>query len=564
MPLLSTFDAVSSRLARLAFGLLLGTSLAISAPIAFAQQRPGGQSQQEGGQATGQGGGQGSGQGIGQASAQGGQERRGGGDGEAARPGQPDARKFPAEATTRHTLDIGGKSLAFTATLGSVPLFDGEGGPLLAEIGFVAFRLDGADPTTRPLTFAVNGGPGAASAYLNLGTMGPWRLPLPTLSPSDMPATVPNAESWLPFTDLVFLDPVGAGYSWTNKTGDEARRRFWSVDSDIATLAVSIRKWVEKENRQVSPKFLVGESYGGFRVPKLARALQGEQGVGIRGIVMVSPVLDFAWRFQNRHTPMRWVTELPSMAAALREGKSAAPSSGKSPGGREALADVEAYAAGEYMADLLKGPRDPAAMDRIVGKVAGFTGLDADLVRRLGGRINSGTFLRERYRGEQRIGSAYDAGVTGLDPDPAAAFSRNEDPILDAIDAPLSAAMTDLYRRLGWRIDRPYRLLNREVGNQWMWGNRRSAPNALDDLRTALALDGRMRSLVVHGATDLVTPYFESKLLLDQLPALGGPDRYELKVYPGGHMFYTRDEARAAFRDDAAKLYRAATEQVGP
>ena len=267
MPLLSTFDAVSSRLARLAFGLLLGTSLAISAPIAFAQQRPGGQSQQEGGQATGRGGGQGSGQGIGQASAQGGQERRGGGDGEAARPGQPDARKFPAEATTRHTLDIGGKSLAFTATLGSVPLFDGEGGPLLAEIGFVAFRLEGADPTTRPLTFAVNGGPGAASAYLNLGTMGPWRLPLPTLSPSDMPATVPNAESWLPFTDLVFLDPVGAGYSWTNKTGDEARRRFWSVDSDIATLAVSIRKWVERKTGRSPPNSSSARAMAGFVCP---------------------------------------------------------------------------------------------------------------------------------------------------------------------------------------------------------------------------------------------------------------------------------------------------------
>lgn len=466
-----------------------------------------------------------------------------------------DARKLPAEQTTRHTLDVGGRSLAFTTTVGALPLFDGEGGPLIAEIGFVAFRLDGAEARGRPLAFLVNGGPGAASAFLNIGGLGPWRLPLETIAPSTLPVPVPNAESWLPFTDLVFLDPVGAGYSWTNQRGDDARRRFWSIDGDISSLAVAIRKFVERENRQASPKILVGESYGGFRVPKLARALQSDQGVGVRGLILVSPVLDFGWRFQNRHTPLRWASELPSMTAAARSGATAVT--------RDRLRDVEAYASGEFLADFLKGPRDAAAVQRMSERVAAFTGLDPALVARLGGRVDSSVFVREKNRGEQKIGSVYDALVTGFDPTPSAFMGRAEDPVLDAVDAPLTAAMTDLYRQWGWRLDRAYRVLNREVGNSWMWGNRRAAPEAFDDLRQAVALDANMRALVVHGATDLVTPYFENKLILDQLPAMGDADRVRLEVYPGGHMFYFRDDARKAFRADAERLVRAVSAGEG-
>jgi carboxypeptidase C (cathepsin A) len=476
------------------------------------------------------------------------------GQGQTERPrGEQDARKLPPERTTRHEIPLGNGRLAFTVTLGAIPLYDGEGGPVIAEIGFVAVRKADEEATRRPLAFLLNGGPGAASVFLNIGGVGPWRLPLDTIAPSVDPAVVPNAETWLPFTDLVFLDPVGAGYSWTNQRGDDARRRFFSVDGDISALAVAIRKYVEREGRQASPKILVGESYGGFRVPKLARALQSEQGVGVRGLVMVSPVLDFGWRFQNRHTPLRWIAELPSMTAAARGGTIT----------RESLADVEAYAATEYVADLLRGQRDRAALDRMSARVAGFTGLDPALVRRLGGRVEASVFVRERNRGQERIGSLYDALVTGLDPNPLAYLSRAEDPILDAVDAPLTAAMTDLYRQWGWQVDRPYRVLNREVGNSWMWGNRRSAPESLDDLRQAAALDPALRALVVHGATDLVTPYFESKLLIDQLPPLGDPDRIRLEVYPGGHMFYFREDARRALRDDVAALVAAATVRDG-
>jgi carboxypeptidase C (cathepsin A) len=307
----------------------------------------------------------------------------------------------------------------------------------------------------------------------------------------------------------------------------------------------------------VSPKFLVGESYGGFRAPKIAHALQTEQGVGVNGLVLLSPVLDFGWRFQDRHSPMRWVAELPSMAATVREGsmpgQTAAPPD---------LADVERYARGEYMADLLRGTGDAAALDRMSAAVARFTGLDPALVRRLGGRVDANTFLRERGRAEGVIGSAYDATVTGPDPYPQSAISRPDDPILTGSEAVLTSTMTDLYRRLGWRIDRPYRLLSREVGGNWMWGGRRIAPQSVDELREALALDPRMRVLVAHGASDIVTPYFENRLILDQLPAFA-PDRLRFSLYGGGHMFYSREASRQAFRADAEALYKAAVEPRG-
>jgi carboxypeptidase C (cathepsin A) len=479
-----------------------------------------------------------------------GENRPNGGDKEAGgEGGREQAMRLPAPSVTQHTLDLGDRRLEFTATLGAVPLYDGEGGPLIAEVATMAFTRPAENGRPRPVTFLLNGGPGAASAYLNIGAIGPWRLPLSHIAPSASAMTVPNPQTWLDFTDLVFIDPVGTGYSWGGGRGEDSRRRFFSVDGDIQSLATVIRKWIERNDRQDSPKFVVGESYGGFRGPKIVRQLQAGQGVGVAGLVLVSPVLDFGWRFQDRHSPMRWVTELPSMTAAARD---------NTPAGTDVIdprdtKDVEDYAAGEFMTDLLRGVNDGQAVERMAARVSGFTGLDIALVKRLSGRVDSATFVRERGRETREVGSLYDATVVGPDPNPSAAVSRPEDPVLDGSEAPLSSAMTDLYRRLGWRIDRPYKLLSEEVGASWQWGGRRTAPEAVGDLREALALDKALHVLVVHGGYDLVTPYFENRLILNQLPAFDG--RLDLSVYRGGHMFYMRDAARSAFRADAEKLY---------
>ena len=456
-------------------------------------------------------------------------------------------RRLPADTTTDHVVELPGRTIHFKATAGSLPLNDGEGA-LQAEVAYVAYVMGGE--TKRPVTFVFNGGPGAASAYLGLGALGPWRLPLDRVAVSTPPALQPNAETWLDFTDLVFIDPPGTGYSRIAASGDDARRRFWSVDGDAEALAVFIRKWIEQAGRQASVKFIAGESYGGFRAPKVARKLQ-EQGVGIRGLVMISPVIDFGSFGERRHAPMSWVAHLPSMAAATldRAGKF----------DREALREVERYAAGDYLLDLLKGERDTAAVARISTRVAALTGLDPALVRRLAGRVDSGTFQREAHRQQGLVGSAYDPNITAYDPYPTSPTSHFSDPVLDDTRAPITAAMTDLYQHvLNWRVDQPYQLLNREVSSRWDWGRGRSPPEVVDDLRNDLASDPMVRVLVVHGANDLVTPYFGSQLLIDQLPAYGSAERLKLAVYGGGHMFYNRDVSRRALHDDAEALVRAA------
>jgi carboxypeptidase C (cathepsin A) len=462
-------------------------------------------------------------------------------------------RELPADSTTDQAVELPGRTLRFKATAGSIPLNNGDNGALLAEVAYVAYVMDG-EPR-RPVTFVFNGGPGAASAYLDLGAIGPWRLPFDRLAVSVPPALVPNRETWLDFTDLVFIDPPGTGYSRIAPSGEEGGRQFWSVDGDADALAVFIRKWVEQAGRQSSVKFIAGESYGGFRAPKIARKLQ-DKGVGIRGLVMISPVIDFAGFGERRHAPMSWVAHLPSMAAAALDAKGQYS--------RDALREVERYAAGDYLLDLLKGERDGAAVARMSARVAALTGLDPALIKRLAGRVDSGTFQRELHRAQGLVGSAYDPNITAYDPYPTSPNSHFSDPVLDDTRAPITTAMTDLYQHvLNWRVEKPYALLNHEVSSRWNWGRGRVGPEVVDDLRNELATDPLVRVLVAHGANDLVTPYFGNQLLLDQLPVYGSADRVKLAVYAGGHMFYNRDASRQALREDAAALFRAALAPAG-
>ena len=183
--------------------------------------------------------------------------------------------RLPPDSTTKQTLALPGRTLDFTATAGSIRLFDDKGEPQ-ADIAYTAYQLDGADPRTRPVTFLFNGGPGAASAWLQFGAAGPWRLAInaDAVTSSASPDLLPNAETWLDFTDLVFIDPVGTGYSRFVATGEDVRKRFFSVDGDVNSIAVMIRRWLEKSDRLLSPKFVAGESYGGIRGPKIVRNLQ--------------------------------------------------------------------------------------------------------------------------------------------------------------------------------------------------------------------------------------------------------------------------------------------------
>jgi carboxypeptidase C (cathepsin A) len=460
----------------------------------------------------------------------------------AARPG------LPADAVTEHTLTLPGRTLRFTATAGGITLSDAQGAAQ-ADLAFVAYQLAGAAPETRPVTFVLNGGPGAASAWLQLGLLGPWRLPMEgaAAAPSAPPVVQDNADTWLDFTDLVFIDPVGTGYSELLAGGDEARRRYFSVRGDIDALAETIRRWLERNRRLGSPKFIVGESYGGFRAPELARVLADDQGVGVGGMVLISPMLDYGGH-SDAFDPLTPAELLPSMVATAR--------SMRGPVTRESLADAEAYATGDYLLDLVRGERDAAAIARRSARVAELTGLDPALVLRRHGEIGVGEFLREYRHDVGRIGSPYDATNTFADPDPRSAFRFGPDPMLETLTAPVTSAMLDLYaRQLHWQPDGQYRLLDYGINRQWDFGRGNDRPEAASALREALALDANLRVVVAHGFYDLVTPYYRSKLILDQIEPGAGAGRVRLVVYPGGHMFYTRDDSRAALRAAVLPLY---------
>ncbi|HEY1736911.1 MAG TPA: peptidase S10 [Methylovirgula sp.] len=449
---------------------------------------------------------------------------------------------LPAAVTTEHTLQVSStRTLHFKATAGAIRLSNAENGSPLADVSYVYYQLEGADPEKRPVTFAVNGGPGAASAWLDLGALGPWRIPMggDGRRPDANPIPQPNAETWLDFTDLVFIDPPGTGYSRILSSDSGVKKNFYSVDGDINALSVVIRKWLDENKRIGSRKFIVGESYGGFRAPKLAYRLEMHEGVGISGLLMLSPVLDFS-TFDGDTNPMVFVTHLPSMTAAARN------LSGNSGDPREKLADVEAYASGPYLVDIFKGERDQQALARMSDQVAKFTGLDPALVRKLGGRIDVSTFVRERDRASGKVDSVYDALTTGYDPYPHLAHGDFADPILDVLRAPFASAMTYVTQKeLNWFVDARYEILNDDVNRDWDWGAHAPA-EAVSDLRRILALDPDLTVTIVHGVTDLVTPYFASKLAIDQIPAMGNADRLELAVLAGGHMVYALDSSRAA------------------
>ena len=471
------------------------------------------------------------------------------------RDGSPDATKagdaprpFPAPASVRQVVRVDGRELAYTATVGSLPVRDAHG-KAIADVVYTAYTLDSArgDPN-RPVTFAFNGGPGAASVYLNLGAIGPKRVPFGTgESPSERPQLQDNPGTWLDFTDLVFIDPVGTGFSRSLVDAAETKTQFYAIKPDIEYLSRIVYDWLVKQQRLQSPKYVVGESYGGFRGPRITHYLQTKLGVGVSGVVLVSPLLDGPATSDGNLSPLPWVDTLPSIAAAHLESQGRLSA--------ETMAPVIAYARGPYAVDLLAGRSDPAATGRMVARVTELTGLDPQFVRRAGGRIETQAYLREKFRGEGKLGSRYDSNVTAFDPFPFAPDQETNDPILDGIIAPTTSAMVDFVTRIvGWKVDARYEALNEEVNRAWERGWFTDG-ESVTDLRQAVAIDPKMKVLIVHGWDDLSCPFMASVLIVDQMPPLGDLSRVQVKEYPGGHMFYARPESQRAMKADVRAVY---------
>jgi carboxypeptidase C (cathepsin A) len=453
---------------------------------------------------------------------------------------------LPADAHTQQSIRQDGNTLNYTATVGTLPVYDKEG-KKSGEVVFTAFTMDGAG---RPVTFAFNGGPGAASVYLNLGAIGPKRVQFgdPGDSPSDPAILKDNPATWLDFTDMVFIDPIGTGFSRSLVSAEETKKQFYSTEADIHYLSRIVYDWLVKNGRLASRKYLAGESYGGYRGPRITHYLQSQLGVAMNGVVLVSPYLNPTLDENADVSPMRWLMTLPSIAAAhLERQHKLTP---------EAMAQVIAYTRGEYAMDLLKGRSDPQAVSRIVKRVTEMTGLQEEFVRRAGGRLEIGAYLREEFREEGKIGSVYDSNVTGFDPYPYAPAQRGSDPLLESIVAPTTTAMVDFVTRVaGWKTEARYHALNYEVGTQWDFESSALRDGAVGDLREAVAADPKLRVLIVHGWNDLSCPFMGSVLTVDQMPVMGDATRVAVREYPGGHMFYSRPDSSAALRKEVQEMF---------
>ncbi len=453
---------------------------------------------------------------------------------------------LPADAHAQQSIELNGKTLHYTVTVGALPVRDADG-KTAGQVVLTAYTVEGDN---RPVTFAFNGGPGASSVYLNFGAIGPKHLAVGNEgdSPSDPAVLTDNPGTWLDFTDLVFVDPVGTGFSRSSVPEADAKKLFYSTQSDIEYLSRIVYDWLVKNGRLGSRKYLVGESYGGYRGPRITHFLQAQLGVAMNGVVLVSPYLNPSIEDGGDLSPVPWMMTLPSITAAhLEREKKLTPA---------AMADVVAYTRGEYATTLLKGRSDADAQQKMIQRVTELSGLDPAFVKYSGGRLDTEAYLREAWREQGKLGSVYDSNVTSFDPFPFAPEQRANDPILASIIAPVTSAMVDFVTRtVGWKVDARYNALSYDVGRQWDRGGNEIRRGAVPDLREAVAADPKLRVLIVHGWNDLSCPFMGSVLTVDQMPVMGDPTRVAVREYPGGHMFYTRDSSRADLRKDVMEMY---------
>lgn len=452
---------------------------------------------------------------------------------------------LPKDAHVEQTVELDGTPLHYSVTVGSLPVLDKDG-KTAGEVVFLAYLVPGKN---RPVTFALNGGPGAASVYLNLGAIGPKRVPFGDQgdSPSDPSTLRDNPGTWLDFTDLVFIDPVGTGFSRSLVPEAEAKKLFYTTTPDIEYLSRVIYTWLVKNERLNSRKYLVGESYGGYRGPRITHYMQTQLGVALNGVVLVSPYLNPDINANRDLSPVPWMMTLPSIAAANLERHDQLTT--------KRMADVIAYTRGEYATDLMKGHSDPEATPRVVKKVTELTGLDEEFVKRSGGRLETQAYLREVFREKGKLGSRYDPNVTAWDPFPFDPEQRSNDPLLESIIAPTTTAMVDFITRVvGWKTDARFNALSYDVSRLWVGGDD-LRKGAADDLRESVSADPKLRVLIVHGWNDLSCPFMGSILTVDQMPIMGDQTRVQVKEYPGGHMFYSRPGSQASLRKDVMEMY---------
>ncbi len=463
----------------------------------------------------------------------------------------------PEQSTSRPGRTcIDGVEHPFTTTAATVHLRDAEGKER-ARLFTISHVLDGVeDPASRPVTFCFNGGPGSSSVWLHYGAFGPWRVDMPDLQAAPPPPLrmVDNAHGLLDKTDLVFIDPVGTGFS--RPLGEEKAEAFHSIDGDIESVGELIRRWLDRNGRWASPRYLAGESYGTTRAAGLAGWLQ-ERGVALNGVILVSLATDFQNFVFEPGNDLPHILYLPGYAATAAYHGRLDPA----PADLESfLAEVERFAIEEYAPALLLGARlPPARRDALAATLARYTGLPASQIARRRLRIPYSWFMRSVLGEGERTVGRLDARYTGPDLDPYGQ-EMTRDPSYDAALGAFTAAVNDdLRRRLGWEEEAPYEVLSRKVNQGWRWerGGRKGFPSTTGELRAAMIANPHLRVLICNGLYDLATPLFAARHSVEHL-LLPDEDRARVQVcaYPAGHMMYFHPPSLRALKADIAGFIR--------
>ena len=476
----------------------------------------------------------------------------------------------PTAVKTDHTIQIGGHPVPYSAVVVTVILRDEKREPS-ASFGYVAYLRKGIqDPRSRPLTFAFNGGPGASSIWLHMGALGPRRIRTADAQATPPPPyeVVDNAFSLLDVSDLVLIDPVGTGVS--HAIEPHADKEFWGVDPDIRSVSAFIVQYVTDHDRWLSPKYLLGESYGTTRAAGVVGRLQLEHGMAFNGVILVSLALDIGAIFERPSgDDLPYVFHLPTLAAVAWY-HHALP---ERPERLEPwLDEVRAYAIGPYLLALMKGDRlSTEERDTVAAQLHRFTGLPVAFIAQANLRVGSRQFAQELLRERRVTLGQLDGRFTGLTPDPLATNAAY-DPADSAVSAAFTASFKDYYHReLGASRDRPY-VVGANVWETWNFthtvpgpggGPPQAVVNTGADLAAAFVANPGLQVLALNGLFDLVTPFAGAEHSLSHLGL--GPttaSRILMRYYEAGHMMYLHEPTLARVKADIAEFIAATSAPV--
>ena len=442
--------------------------------------------------------------------------------------------------TTQHTVTVDGRSIPYTATAGTLPVYNAQGDAVAALFYVYYERSDVRDKANRPLAFSFNGGPGSSSVWMHLGYTGPIRVNTDEEGNPVRPYGVrENPHTILDVTDIVFVDPVNVGLSRMVEGAD--RTQFFGVNQDVAYLAAWMDLFVTRQNRWLSPKFLIGESYGTTRVSGLSRRLQSAQKMFFNGVILVSPT-----NLGATHTLPMSARSLPHYAAtAWYFGK--LPPQLQSRDLEDLLPEVEEFAIDEYAPALVRaGFLDRAERQEMARRVAGYAGVSPMFVDNLNLEIPINHWRKELLRDQRLTVGRLDSRYQGVDRD-ASGISYDYDPAMSSWNHSFTPAMHAYLRNdLNYVTDVQYVIIG---GNVRPWD---SAENTTgEDLRQAMAENPYLKTMIQSGYYDGGTDYFSAKLLMWQLDPSGQlREKFRFRTYRCGHMMYLRDEDRVTSNQD--------------